>query len=170
MLAGGTLEKISGLSLQRDARGAVSDGSTLINLFFVRPLVVQLLFFDDAVHVVVDGQVLKFASIVALVEDQLELVFHGIRDLVAFGVGNGRRWEDRVYRDSTIQIVVKYVSTSGKSLKMGFIINKDKAASTTSIPHLQLIAKQGRLMIDLGYKPDARALAILLAEDVWVVK
>ena len=53
---------------------------------------------------------------------------------------------------------------------MGFIINKDKAASTTSIPHPQLIAKQGRLMIDLGYKPDARALAILLAEDVWVVK
>ena len=55
-------------------------------------------------HVVVDGQVLELSGVVALVEHQLELVVHRVRDLVAFRVRNRGRRIDGVDRNPAIQI------------------------------------------------------------------
>ena len=67
----------------------------------IAALFFHLLLLDDAVHVVIDGQVLQLLGVISFVEHQLELIVHRVRALVTLLWRYGRRWEYRVNCDPT---------------------------------------------------------------------
>lgn len=72
----------------------------MVFLFFdVAALFFHLILFYYSIHVVIDGQILQFISIISFVEYHFELIVHCVGALVSLLWRKRWRREYRVYRD-----------------------------------------------------------------------
>ena len=83
------------LTLKRIERSVV-----LLFFVIVWAFLIDFVFFNDSVHVVINREVFQFGCIYAFVEDQLKLIVQCVRQRMLFAVWTWWRREDRVNSDS----------------------------------------------------------------------